>query len=91
VQTILDAPMTAVQSQQLGRVGLLHRQVGKQIDALVAGSGGGDGEDFAFEAGDLLEVGKLQVGVESGTGPNAAGLDPAVAFIDAGVLRGEQR
>jgi len=89
VQTILDAPMTAVQGEQLWRVGLLRAQVGDQIDALGAGSGCGDGEDFAFEASDLLDVGELQVGVQSGTGPNAAGLDTTVAFIDRGVLRGE--
>jgi hypothetical protein len=81
--------MTAVQGEQLWRFGLLRAQVGDQIDALGAGSGGGDGEDFAFEASDLLDVGELQVGVQSGTGPNAAGLETAVAFIDRGVLRGE--
>lgn len=80
--------MTAVQGEQLWRAGLLRAQVGDQIDAFGAGSGCGDGEDFTFEAGDLLNVGELQVGIESGTGPNAAGLDTTVAFIDGGVLRG---
>ena len=81
--------MTAVQGEQPWRVGLLRAQVGDQIDALGAGSGCGDGEDFAFQAGDLLDVGELQVGIQSGAGPNAAGLDTTVAFIDRGVLRGE--
>lgn len=80
--------MTAIQGKQLWRVGLLRAQVGDQIDTLGAGPDGGDGEDFAFEAGDLLDVGKLQVGIESATGPNAAGLDTTVAFIDGDVLRG---
>ena len=81
--------MTAVQGEQLWRAGLLCAQIGDQIDALVAGRGGGDGEDFAFEAGDLPDVGELQIGIQSGTGPNAAGFDTTVAFIDGGVLRGE--
>lgn len=81
--------MTAIQREQLWRVGLLRVQVGDQIDALGAGRGGSDGEDFAFQAGDLLDVGELQVGIQGGAGPNAAGLDTPVAFIDSGVLRGE--
>jgi hypothetical protein len=89
MQTILDAPMAAIQSEQLCRGGLLGAQVTDQVDALGSGSGGGDGEDFTFEAGDLLEVGKLEVGVQRGTGPNATGLDAPVAFIGRGVLRGE--
>ena len=70
---------------------LLRVQVGDQIDALGAGGGGGDGKDFAFQAGDVLDVGELQVGIQSGTGPNAAGLDTTVALIQGGVLRGEER
>ncbi len=82
--------MAAVQGEQLWRVGLLRVQVGDQIDALGAGGGGGDGEDFTFQAGDLLDVGELQVGgTQSATGPNAAGLDTTMAFIDGDVLRGE--
>lgn len=73
----------------LWRIGLLRVEVGDQVDALAAGLGGDDGEDFAFEAGDLPEVGERQVGIEGGAGPDAAGLDAAVAFIDRGVLRGE--
>jgi hypothetical protein len=68
---------------------LLRAQVSDQIHALGAGSGFGDREDFAFQAGDLLDVRELQVGVQSGAGPNAAGLDTTMAFIDCGVLRGE--
>ena len=89
MQAILDAPMAAVQGQQLWRVGLRRRQAGDEIDALAAGGGVAEGEDFAFQAGDLLDVWELQIGIEGGAGPDAADFEAAVAFIDGAVLRGE--
>lgn len=91
VMQALDAPMAAVQGEQPFGVCLLGRQARDQMDLFDAGFSCAAGKDFALDGGDLSDVGKGQVVVQGGARPEAAGLDPAVAFIDRRVLWGEKR
>jgi hypothetical protein len=61
VQAVFNAPVAAVEREELLRIGVLGREVGDEIDALGAGSALGDAQDFAFDAGDLLDVGEIEV------------------------------
>jgi len=82
VQTVLDTPMLARQVQQTCGVGLVGAQAGDGIDRLVGCLAANDA--LAGQAAHLGEAapGRRQVCGDAGGDLQAAGLDPAMAFLD---------
>lgn len=83
--------MRTAQIQQAGCVGLLGGEAGDAVDGfgavLLAEELGG----IALDTEDLTDVGKVQIAVKFGVGPDVTDFQPPVGFIDGGVLRGEKR
>jgi hypothetical protein len=59
-------------------------------DHLAAALAGGEFLGDSFDLEDLLAVREVQVVVELGAGPDPAGVDAAVTFVNRLVLRGEK-
>lgn len=88
MQTVLDAPMTPIERQQALRRGLGGCEIGDQpgpFERVFTGPARGY---LAFDQGHLADMRKAHIGVERGGGADRAAFDPAMAFIDGGVLRG---
>jgi hypothetical protein len=91
VQAVFDGPVSAVQLQQAGRVGLVSGEAGEAVDGLAALVCAGDLGGVALDTEDLADVGEVQIAVECGAGPDVTDFQPAVGFIGGGVLRGGKR
>lgn len=79
VQAVFDAPVAAVELDEALGGGLLWGQAGDEIGPL--GGGTAFSVDGALDAGDLGEVGEVEVVVEEGGGPGGTQLDAPVALI----------
>ena len=88
VQCVLDAPMPAVECEQLLGAGLCTGLAADQVDPLEAGLVAADLEDFALDAGHLSRMRKFQIVVEPLAGPDAAYFHAAMRLVESDVLRG---
>lgn len=88
VQAVFDGPVATCQGEQLGGGGALGAAAGDPADDLMAGLAGGEVERDAFDLEDLLAVGEVDVAVERGAGPDAAGFEATVGLLERLVLRG---
>jgi hypothetical protein len=79
---VLDPPVRARQSKQLGGTGLLGGVTGDRIDSLNGFLASHDA--FACDAADLLQAGPVgrQEFAQRGGGFDLSGLDPAMIFLD---------
>lgn len=74
----LDAPVVAVEGQQAGGAGAERGVVGDALDDLGGGLAGLLLERVPFDGEDLSDVGKVEVVVQRGGGPDGAAFDPAM-------------
>ena len=89
MQAVFNAPVTAVQGQQVHRGGFLRRQAGDAIHGFGAELARAQFGGLALQAEDLSAIGEIQVVLQLAAGPQASDFQTAVAFIEGGVLRGE--
>lgn len=89
MQAVLDAPVAAVERQQLAGAGLRRGEIGDGADPLGGLCGRFQLSDPAFDLAGLADVGEVEIGVERRSGADRALLDAPMALIDGGVLRGE--
>jgi hypothetical protein len=88
VQAVLDAPMAAIERQELTGRGACRIEIGDAVGSLGARGAAFDGGDLSFDQADLADVGKIQVVVECGGGTEGALFYAPVALINGDVLRG---
>lgn len=82
MQAVFNGPLTSNDFQQSGGAGLFKGQAGYPIDSFSAFFAGWYLYNVAFEAKDLLDMGKVYVAVEFFAVPNGAFFQTAMAFID---------
>jgi hypothetical protein len=90
MQAIFNAPMAPIEIEKACGVGLGGGEAGQPVDHLVAEQCVIGAPPPPLDAKDLPAVGELHVVVERRTGPDPPLLQPAMALIDAAVLRGEK-
>ena len=88
MQAVLDAPVAAVERQQLAGAGVVWGEVGDEVGPLGGLCGGFRVRDLAFDLAGLADVGEVEIAVERGGGADRALLDAPMGLIDAAVLRG---
>ena len=74
----LDAPVVAVEGQQAGGAGAERGVVGDAIDDLGGGLAGLLLDRVPFDGEDLSDVGKVEIVVQRGGGPDGAAFDAAM-------------
>jgi len=89
VEPVFDAPVASGEFEQLGGRGLVRREARQAADDLVMELAGGKDFAQAFDLKDLAAVGKVDVVVEFGAGPDSTDLQPAVCVVGRLSLRGE--
>ena len=90
MKTVFDRPVAAAGSEQAFGVGALGIETGDSIDGFRGEFVADQLRDFAANREDLMGVGKIEISVQFGAGPDGADFEPAMSFIDRGVLRGEK-
>jgi hypothetical protein len=88
VQAIFDAPVAAVEGQELTGGGAGGIEIRDAVDALAAYDAGAWIDGVALDLPGLCDVGEIEVVVECGGGANRALFDASVGLINRGVLRG---
>lgn len=91
METILDAPMAAVEAEETTRIGFFGGQAGDSKDCFVRGFVGFNAGYLTVDAKDLADVGEIDVVIQFRAGPNLSDLKATMSLIDGLVLRGEKR
>jgi hypothetical protein len=91
MEAIFNGPVTSCRAEQLRRRGFVGRARSDAADDFPVELARGDDLADAFDLEDLAAVGKREVVVELGAGPDSPGFEAAVALFDRLVLRGEKR
>lgn len=89
MEAIFDLPVATIELQQPLGSALVGRQAGDAVDDLLGFLLALEVDDFPSDGEDLTQEGEIEVVIEFDAGPDLAQLQPAVPFIDCGVLRGE--
>ena len=76
VATVFNGPMPPVDLQHLPGIGLFRGLAGDAVDYLMGVFAGLLVDRFPFDDEGLADVGKVEVAVECGGGPNFPGFDP---------------
>ena len=85
---VFDAPVAAVSGEHVGRVGLPGGEAGDPVDGFgFADRLFAQAEGFPVDAERLIDVGEVDAGDVAGA-PDGTQLDPAVAAVMGGVVRG---
>jgi hypothetical protein len=87
VAAVFHLPMPADQSCDISRVSLVSGETGDAVDGFVSFRGAAEVSRVAVDAIRLVDAGEVQVGYVWGAG-DFADLDPAVAAVKRGVVRG---
>ena len=95
VEAVFDPPVAAVKSEKTRGVGFPCRKAGHHIRPLqdvfpALYQAAVQVSRDAVNAGNLADIGKLEVAVQRAARPNASDLDAAMPFIDRRMLRGEK-
>lgn len=89
VEPVLDAPMAAIERQQLAGRGLLRGEVGDDAHPFGALFPGFPVGDLAFDQAGLADVREIEIAVQRGGGADRAPLDAPMGLIECGLRRGE--
>jgi len=78
VAAVFDAPVVAIGGEELLRVCLLGLSAGDAVGDVEGDLAGLFFNKFSFDHESLLQVGEVEVVVESGGGPDFTGFDPTM-------------
>ena len=90
MEAVFNAPVVAAGSEQARGIGAFGVKTGDAVDGFGAEFVADQVRRFATNRENLMGVGKIQISVQFVAGPDGADLQPAMSFIDCGVLRGEK-
>ena len=90
METVFNTPVFAAGIKQTFGVGVLGFETGNPIDGFRGELVSDQVRGFTANGADLLGMREIHVSVQIGAGPDVADLQPAMGFIDRGVLRGEK-
>jgi hypothetical protein len=91
METVFDVPVSTIESQQPLGASLLGSEVGDAEDTFGAGLARLDLEGPPFDLADLAHIREIEKGIERCGGAKSTLLDPPVALVHGGVLRGGKR
>ena len=89
MQAVFDAPVAAIEIQELFRACFLGREARNAIGDL-ARRVSPEAPGYAFDSSDLFVMWKVEIVLKVGRSPNPAYFPTTVAFLHRFVLRGEK-
>ena len=90
MEAILNRPMIAAEGKNAFGIGAFCSHAGDSVNGFGTEFLRDDFRGFALDGEDLSGMGKVDVALQLGTGPDLPQFDSAMAFIGRDVLRGEK-